>query len=414
MQGKVEGIVDELIRLADGAGVRLGVLGGASSMLVSEGGPRLFDTAETAPEILPEVQTGLDVLETLKNAPETLDWFYVSPAASFGAWVDAPVTGAYRLSDDVLLTDANGVSRSPAPTSPWPSSTRSSSRDTGAGGSTSLTERSGYAPPRPGHGSGGRRPRPCSSASPGGPAMTRVGLVLGAGGVVGQAYHAGVLAVLEHDFGFDARGADMIVGTSAGSITGTLLRLGVSAERSRRLDGQGSAVRRRTSSAPDGARCRMPELAPLRPLDLLRRPMRLPGPHMVRRALTRPWQFRPLAAAHDAARARAARHRRPAGRAARAGAARVAGAGTLWICAVRRRDGRRVVFGRPGPPPAPIHLAIAASCAVPGYFAPVRIGERSYVDGGVHSPTNAAILRGAGARPGHRRLADERAARIAR
>src|SRR3954471_24777105 len=60
--------------------------------------------------------------------------------------------------------------------------------------------------------------------------MTRVGLVLGAGGVVGQAYHAGVLAVLEHDFGFDARKVEVIVGTSAGSITGTLLRLGVSAE----------------------------------------------------------------------------------------------------------------------------------------------------------------------------------------
>jgi putative NADH-flavin reductase len=110
MQGKVEGIVGDLIRLADEAAVRLGVLGGASSMLVSEGGPRLFDVAETPPEILPEVQTGLDLLEALKNAPESLDWFYVSPAASFGAWVDAPVTGAYRLSDDVLLTDENGTS----------------------------------------------------------------------------------------------------------------------------------------------------------------------------------------------------------------------------------------------------------------------------------------------------------------
>ncbi|TFV75042.1 NAD-dependent epimerase/dehydratase family protein [Blastococcus sp. CT_GayMR20] len=110
MQGKVEGLVDDLIRLADGAGVRLGVLGGASSVLVSEGGQRLFDVAETAPEILPEVQTGLDVLDTLHKAPGTLDWFYVSPAAAFGAWVDAPVTGAYRLSDDVLLTDADGVS----------------------------------------------------------------------------------------------------------------------------------------------------------------------------------------------------------------------------------------------------------------------------------------------------------------
>ena len=110
MQGKVEGLVDELIRLADKAGVRLGVLGGASSMLVSEGGPRLFDVADTPPEVLPEVQTGLDVLAALEEAPETLDWFYVSPAAQFGSWVQAPVTGAYRLSDDVLLTDENGVS----------------------------------------------------------------------------------------------------------------------------------------------------------------------------------------------------------------------------------------------------------------------------------------------------------------
>ena len=60
--------------------------------------------------------------------------------------------------------------------------------------------------------------------------MKRVGLVLGAGGVVGQAYHSGVLAALEHDLGWDPRTAEVIVGTSAGSITGTLLRLGVSAE----------------------------------------------------------------------------------------------------------------------------------------------------------------------------------------
>ena len=59
--------------------------------------------------------------------------------------------------------------------------------------------------------------------------MSGVGLVLGAGGVVGQAYHAGVLAVLEHDYGWDPRTADVIVGTSAGSITGTLLRAGVPA-----------------------------------------------------------------------------------------------------------------------------------------------------------------------------------------
>jgi NTE family protein len=65
----------------------------------------------------------------------------------------------------------------------------------------------------------------------------------------------------------------------------------------------------------------------------------------------------------------------------------------LWICAVRRHDGRRAIFGRTGTPAAPLHLAVGASCAVPGYFAPVRIGRHSYVDGGAHSPTNAALLR---------------------
>ena len=59
--------------------------------------------------------------------------------------------------------------------------------------------------------------------------MARVGLVLGAGGIVGQAYHAGVLAALEHDYGWDPRSAEVIIGTSAGSITGSLLRSGIHA-----------------------------------------------------------------------------------------------------------------------------------------------------------------------------------------
>jgi NTE family protein len=137
----------------------------------------------------------------------------------------------------------------------------------------------------------------------------------------------------------------------------------------------------------------VPELAPFRPLELLSRPARLPGWDMMRRALTRPWRFRPLAAGlallapgrHDTVGQLAALQE-------------LEGATwperDLWICAVRRRDGRRVVFGRPGTPPAPLHLAVAASCAVPGYFTPVE--SHSYVDGGVHSPTNAALLRGCG------------------
>jgi NTE family protein len=47
-----------------------------------------------------------------------------------------------------------------------------------------------------------------------------------------------------------------------------------------------------------------------------------------------------------------------------------------------------VVFGAPGAPWASVGEAVAASCAVPWVFAPVRIGEREYVDGGVWSVTN--------------------------
>src|SRR5438874_159707 len=59
--------------------------------------------------------------------------------------------------------------------------------------------------------------------------MSRIGLVLGAGGFGGRAFHAGVLAALEEGLGWDPRDAEVIVGTSAGSQVGTALRIGISA-----------------------------------------------------------------------------------------------------------------------------------------------------------------------------------------
>src|SRR6202453_2066807 len=56
-----------------------------------------------------------------------------------------------------------------------------------------------------------------------------IGLVLGAGGVVGQAYQVGALAALEREAHWDPRDADLIVGTSAGSVTGAAIRVGVPA-----------------------------------------------------------------------------------------------------------------------------------------------------------------------------------------
>jgi NTE family protein len=64
----------------------------------------------------------------------------------------------------------------------------------------------------------------------------------------------------------------------------------------------------------------------------------------------------------------------------------------LWICAVDMRTGQRVVFGAPGSPDAPVGSAVAASAAIPSYFAPVSINGRRYVDGGVNSLVNLDLV----------------------
>lgn len=219
--------------------------------------------------------------------------------------------------------------------------------------------------------------------------MTDVGLVLGAGGVVGQAYHAGVLSALHQSAGWDPRSADIIVGSSAGSITGTMLRLGVGATdlaamatRSP-LSGPGSKLIDRI--LPDSSVLPVPT-----PASWFR-PWRPPSPALLSRIARRPWSFRPDVAAMTML---------PAGKIDLTERAaplhRFVGdqwPGDLWICAVRRDDGGRVVFGRPGSPPASLAAAVLASCAIPAHFAPVTIGGVEYFDGGVHSPTSADVLR---------------------
>lgn len=218
--------------------------------------------------------------------------------------------------------------------------------------------------------------------------MTKIGLVLGAGGVVGQAYHAGVLAALEHDLGWDPRSADVIVGTSAGSLSGAALRLGVPA----------SDLAAWSVSAPPSAEGRElleamgPDGPDLPPFDLRRllRPWRLPSARLLGRLARRPWRFRPSVAALTLL---------PAGwvdLAEEAAAVRpLLGDGWpegLRICAARSSDGARITFGRPTAPAAALHEAVVASCAIPGYFRPVTIDGTEYFDGGVHSPTNADVL----------------------
>ncbi|HEY0560410.1 MAG TPA: patatin-like phospholipase family protein [Frankiaceae bacterium] len=214
------------------------------------------------------------------------------------------------------------------------------------------------------------------------------GLVLGAGGVIGQAFHHGVLAALQDELGFDARRADVIVGTSAGSLVATMLRAGVSG-----ADLAASALRR--SATPQGHAL----LAGLpRPVDTGRpdwRRLRPPaGPLVAGHAawgLVRHGRRTPVAAL--------AAGLLPAGGidirlavAPVAAALPAFGPEPLLLPAVRVVDGRRVVFGTAGAPPTTPGLAAAASCAVPGWFSPVVIDGVAYVDGGAHSPTNADLL----------------------
>src|SRR2546429_1842345 len=72
------------------------------------------------------------------------------------------------------------------------------------------------------------------------------------------------------------------------------------------------------------------------------------------------------------------------------------GDGRLWVAATEYSTGERVSFGRAGSPDAALPAAVAASCAVPGFYRPVRIGARWYVDGGVHTGANLDLVVGTG------------------
>ncbi|OCG76542.1 NAD(P)-dependent oxidoreductase [Microbacterium sediminis] len=110
MEGRVEGAVAQLAALAAEAGVRLGVIGGAGSLLVSEGGPRVMDGPDFPAAILPEAQEAGRMLDALRADDSGLDWFYVSPAAGFGSFAPGEPRGTYRVGGDVLLVDEAGES----------------------------------------------------------------------------------------------------------------------------------------------------------------------------------------------------------------------------------------------------------------------------------------------------------------
>jgi NTE family protein len=210
---------------------------------------------------------------------------------------------------------------------------------------------------------------------------------LGAGGAVGYAFHAGVLAAVAEATAWDPRDAEVIVGTSAGSIIGALLRAGASAPdlAARATGAPVSREGRRLIARSDSAQHHTP--LPSRPE---RRRFAMSAPGAVARAARHPFNARPGALVAAML---------PEGRVPTeliaAGLRPLFSAWPdkqLWINAVELDSGRRVTFGRDGAPPIAVPDAIAASCAIPTFFSPVVIDGVRYVDGGVHSPTNADLV----------------------
>jgi NTE family protein len=179
-----------------------------------------------------------------------------------------------------------------------------------------------------------------------------------------------------------------MVGTSAGSIAATSLRAGVSAAdllaraEDRPLSPEGTRLMRNV-----GPPRRPP---PLRPTTTRRRPAEIAA--ILARVATRPFGAPPWTLLSSLI---------PEGQVSTAMISdAIAGLfpgswpnEPLWLCAVRQSDGRRFAFGKQEPRP-PLPDVVAASCAIPGFFSPVTIDNEAFVDGGIHSPTNADVLVG--------------------
>ena len=207
-------------------------------------------------------------------------------------------------------------------------------------------------------------------------------LVLGAGGVLGEAWMMGVLAGIEDTSGFDLRHCEYFVGTSAGSMVAAHLVAGRPARRPPSVGTELELVQPQpagplaTSALRAARRAGEWALAMGAMFAPLALGLSAPGGAVVRTALLRGLP-RPK---EELSRLRQEMERLGA-----------SFDGRLRVVTVDRRSGRRVVFGSPGAPRARVAEAVEASCAVPWLFAPVVIGEREYVDGGVWSPTNLDV-----------------------
>lgn len=212
--------------------------------------------------------------------------------------------------------------------------------------------------------------------------MVSIAVVFSAGGAKGDPWHSGVVGTLHEQTGFDSRSAELLVGTSAGSFTSTALRAG--------LDPRD--VERRhlgLTLSPEGQAIVDRIVTPYEE-PVLERRLAPASPRMALRAVWPPWRADPARLAYGLL---------PPG--TRSGA-RIATRmdellpdgwpdRPLWIVAVRTGDGKRIVFGRDDVAGSP-GQASQASSAIPAYYTPTVIGDRQYVDGALHSSTNADLV----------------------
>jgi NTE family protein len=220
----------------------------------------------------------------------------------------------------------------------------------------------------------------------------KVGLVLGAGGVMGGAWLTGGLDALARETGWDPAEADYVVGTSAGSMIGALCASGippwfmVAHSMGESFDDVVDAHGRPASEADRsaGAVFRVRHLPSIGPGSW----------RLALRALSNPTRY-PAATVFSGWLPKGMVSTEPLQEQIR----RVVPAGwsphpNLWIVACDYATGKRVAFGREDAPPADLADAVAASCAIPGFYHPPTIAGRRYVDGGIRSTSNLDVLRG--------------------
>lgn len=111
MQGKVADTYKVIAAEAEAVSARLFVVGGFGSLRPAPGLPRFVEGDDFEESYRPEALELLGVLEWLQaNAPESLDWLYISPAAAFGGFNPGEKRGAYQVNGEVAVFDENNES----------------------------------------------------------------------------------------------------------------------------------------------------------------------------------------------------------------------------------------------------------------------------------------------------------------